>query len=207
MVAVGCSSSDQDAIDKAVRATIAAAKPATAVPTVTEPTPTPTPEPTATATPVPEPYLPTIFDFRVASYLDVNSTDLEILFFSRSVALWLVAVIEQDMAADRKGYQEYVTSNSKFILEELPVGVSTIAALVEYHNSGFLPGWANKYFLNPSSKEVSYFACFTHQYKKNTLFFWNMVGLEPCDRIWERWAETAAAGSDRPWITYLLEAN
>jgi hypothetical protein len=184
----------------------ASPEPTATVAPVPKPTITPTPEPTPTATPVPEPYLPTVFDFRVAFYLDVSNTDSEVLFFSRSVALWLVAVIEQDKARDRNGYQEFVTSNPRFITEELPVGVSTIAALVEYHNSGFLPGWAGKYFLNPSSKEVSYFACFTHRYNGG-LFFWARFGVSTCDRIWESWAEAAAAGSDRPWITYLLETD
>ena len=60
VVAVGCSSSDQSAIDKAVSATLVAAQPATAVATATstpEPlptdTPVPTPEPTAVPTPIP----------------------------------------------------------------------------------------------------------------------------------------------------------
>ena len=46
-VAVGCSSSDQGAIDKAVSATLAAAQPVTAAPTATS---TPTPVPTDTPT-------------------------------------------------------------------------------------------------------------------------------------------------------------
>lgn len=62
-VVVGCSSSDQDAIDKAVRATLAAAQPATAVPTAKStsepvPTDTPVPEPTAARVPTPTPELP-----------------------------------------------------------------------------------------------------------------------------------------------------
>jgi hypothetical protein len=58
MVAVSCSSSDQAAIDEAVSATLAAAQPATAAPTVTstsEPVPTDTPVPEATAVPTPVP--------------------------------------------------------------------------------------------------------------------------------------------------------
>jgi hypothetical protein len=69
IVAVGCSSSDQAAIDKAVSATLAAAQPATATPTATvqpatavptatstsEPLPTDTPVPEATAVPAPVP--------------------------------------------------------------------------------------------------------------------------------------------------------
>ena len=73
-IAVGCSSSDQGAIDKAVSATLAAAQPTTVAPTATStptpvptdtptleatavptPVPTPTPEPTAVPTPTPEP--------------------------------------------------------------------------------------------------------------------------------------------------------
>ncbi len=66
VVAIGCSSSDQAAIDKAVSATLAGAQPATAVAPatstparVTEPTaaPVPTPEPVDTPSPVPVPTL------------------------------------------------------------------------------------------------------------------------------------------------------
>ena len=46
-VAIGCSSSDQGAIDKAVSATLAAAQPTTVAPTATS---TPTPVPTDTPT-------------------------------------------------------------------------------------------------------------------------------------------------------------
>ena len=61
VVAVGCSSSDQGAIDKAVKATLAAAQPATTAPTATvqpataTPTATFAPTPVPTGTPVPEP--------------------------------------------------------------------------------------------------------------------------------------------------------
>ncbi|MDP7675346.1 MAG: hypothetical protein QGI31_11130, partial [Dehalococcoidia bacterium] len=47
-VAVGCSSSDQDAVDKVISATLPAAQPATAAPTATS---TLTPVPTATSVP------------------------------------------------------------------------------------------------------------------------------------------------------------
>jgi hypothetical protein len=56
MVAAGCSSSDQGAIDKAVSATLAVAQPATTTATSTpEPVPTDTPVPEPTAAPVPTP--------------------------------------------------------------------------------------------------------------------------------------------------------
>ena len=59
-IAVGCSSSDQAAIDKAVSPTLAAAQPTTVAPTATStpepvPTGTPTPEPTVVPPPTPEP--------------------------------------------------------------------------------------------------------------------------------------------------------
>ena len=79
MVAAGCSSSDQGAIDKAVSATLAAAQPATPTATRTPvPTDTPAPEATAVPTSVPTPTLkPTVVPTPTPKPADISIPTLE----------------------------------------------------------------------------------------------------------------------------------
>jgi len=69
VVAVGCSSSDQAAIDKAVSATLTAAQPANAAPTATS-----TPEPLPTDTTVPELTATPNVDATIAAAISATST-------------------------------------------------------------------------------------------------------------------------------------
>ena len=116
VVAVGCSSSDQAAIDKAVDATRAAVQPATAAPTATStpellptdtpvpepttaPVPTPTPEPTAT----PEPDVSIIFDKLIE--LSVQATAERHIWEDKVPKDWNAKVVNQNSKESLDGFR------------------------------------------------------------------------------------------------------
>ena len=86
VVVVGCSSSDQAAIDEAVSATLEAVQPATAVPTVTS-----TPEPEPPVIPNPEPTATPNVDATIAAAISATSTPNSMI--STAVAATAIAVI------------------------------------------------------------------------------------------------------------------
>ncbi len=213
MVVVGCSSSDQAAIDKGVSATLTAQKGVieTAVasgletvvadnvePTATViPTATSTPEPPPTSTPeaVIDAFIPTIYDAQAAFGTDLSEEKYKEIIHAHFTGRWLLHLLSRNEVGSRKEFQSFAAQGDDFLF-----GYKLNRAMQQRIDSGDLPDWVHNYFVDPPDEEHALVACTAYFYTKNNPTFWIRFGHSMCEKQMISWLRDGGTESWTEWL-------
>ena len=190
MVAVGCSFSDQAAIDKSISARLAADQTVIASPTAT---PTPEPPPTSTTEAVTDPFIPTIYDARAAVSISLTEDYAEIMH-AHLTGRWLLHLLSRNEVGSREEFQLFVDQGDNFIF-----GYKLNRAMQRI-DSGDLPDWAHDYFIDPPDEEHALVACTAYFFTQTNTSHWIKMGHGVCWRSMSNWLRDGGTGSWTEWL-------
>jgi hypothetical protein len=202
MVAVGCSSSDQAAIDKSISAGLAADQTVIASPTAT---PTPEPPPTSTTEAVTDPFIPTIYDAKAAFSTSLTLStvaysskseeeEIDEIIHSHFTGRWLLHLLSRNEVGSRKEFQSFVDQGDDFLFDY------KLNRAMQRIDIGDLPDWAHDYFVEPTDEEHALVACTAYFFTVKNPGFWASMGHDMCEKQMIRRLQDGGTESWTEWL-------